>query len=97
MVQVLDVVERTNSVSGNPFRVVIVGGAAQVVFSKEGKPRVDTVRAGIPSNLPTEVLTNLIGSELPGKIEKQECEPYTFTGSDGEEVTLDYRWQYAAE
>ena len=97
MVQVLDVVERTNSVSGNTFRVVIVGSDAQVVFSKDGNPRVDAVKTGIPSNLPIEALQALIGSELPGKIEKQECEPYTFTGSDGEEVTLDYRWQYVAE
>ena len=96
MVQVLEVVERTSS-TGNTFRVVIVGSDAQVVFSKEGKPRVDAVKAGIPSNLPIEALQALIGSKLPGKIEKQECEPYTFIGSDGEEITLDYRWQYVAE
>lgn len=96
MVQVLEVVERTSS-TGNTFRVVIVGSDAQVVFSKDGKPRVDSVKAGIPSNLPTEALKALIGNKLPGKIEKQECEPYTFIGNDGEEITLDYRWQYAAE
>ena len=96
MVQVLEVVERTSS-KGNTFRVVIVGSDAQVVYSKDGKPRVDAVKAGIPSNLPTEALKALIGNKLPGKIEKQECEPYTFIGNDGEEVTLDYRWQYAAE
>ena len=96
MVQVLEVVERV-STSGNTFRVVIVGSDAQIVFSKDGKPRVDSVKAGIPSNLPTEALKALIGNKLPGKIEKQECEPYTFIGSDGEEITLDYRWQYAAE
>ena len=96
MVQVLEVVERTSS-TGNTFRVVIVGSDAQVVYSKDGKPRVDAVKAGIPSNLPTEALKALIGNKLPGKIEKQECEPYTFIGNDGEEVTLDYRWQYAAE
>ena len=96
MVQVLEVVERTSS-KGNTFRVVIVGSDAQVVYSKDGKPRVDAVKAGIPSNLPTEALKALIGNKLPGKIEKQECEPYTFIGNDGEEITLDYRWQYAAE
>ena len=96
MVQVLEVVERTSS-TGNTFRVVIVGSDAQVVFSKDGKPRVDSVKAGIPSNLPTEALRGLIGSKLPGKIEKEECEPYTFTGSNGEDITLDYRWQYVAE
>ena len=96
MVQVLGVVERT-SATGNTFRVVIVGSDAQVVFSKDGNPRFDAVKTGIPSNLPIEALQALIGSKLPGKIVKQECEPYTFTGSDGEEITLDYRWQYAAE
>ena len=96
MVQVLGVVERT-SATGNTFRVVIVGSDAQVVFSKEGNPRVDAVKSGIPSNLPIEALQALIGSKLPGGIVKEECEPYTFTGSDGEEVTLDYRWKYAAE
>lgn len=96
MVQVLGVVERT-SAKGNTFRVVIVGGDVQVVFSEEGNPRFDAVKTGIPSNLPIEALQALIGSTLPGKIEKQECEPYTFTGSDGEDVTLDYRWQYVAE
>ena len=96
MVQVLEVVERTSS-TGNTFRVVIVGSDAQVVFSKDGKPRVDAVKAGIPSNLPTEALKALIGNKLPGKIEKQECEPYTFISNNGEEITLDYRWQYVAE
>ena len=96
MVQVLEVVERT-SFAGNTFRVVIVGSDVQVVFSKEGNARIDAVKSGIPSNLPMLALQALIGSKLPGKIEKQECEPYTFTGSDGEEVTLDYRWQYVAE
>ena len=96
MVQVLGVVERT-SATGNTFRVVIVGSDAQVVFSKEGHPRFDAVKTGIPSNLPIEALQELIGSKLPGKIEKQECEPYTFIGSDGTEITLDYRWQYVAE
>ena len=96
MVQVLEVVERTSS-TGNTFRVVIVGSDAQVVFSKDGNPRVDAVKSGIPSNLPIEALQALIGSKLPGKIEKQECEPYTFIGTNGEEITLDYRWQYVAE
>ena len=96
MVQVLGVVERT-SATGNTFRVVIVGSDAQVVFSKDGNPRVDAVKTGIPSNLPIEALQALIGSKLPGGIVKEECEPYTFTGSDGEEVTLDYRWKYVAE
>lgn len=96
MVQVLGVVERTSS-TGNTFRVVIVGSDVQVVFSEEGNPRFDAVKTGIPSNLPIEALQALVGSKLPGKIVKQECEPYTFTGSDGEDVTLDYRWQYAAE
>ena len=96
MVQVLGVVERTSS-TGNTFRVVIVGSDAQVVFSKEGNARIDAVKSGIPSNLPIEALQALIGNSLPGRIEKQECEPYTFIGNDGEEITLDYRWQYAAE
>ena len=96
MVQVLGVVERT-SATGNTFRVVIVGSDVQVVFSEEGNARIDAVKAGIPSNLPTEALKALIGNKLPGKIEKEECEPYTFIGSDGEEITLDYRWQYVAE
>ena len=96
MVQVLGVVERTSS-KGNTFRVVIVGNDVQVVFSEEGNPRFDAVKTGIPSNLPIEALQALIGSKLPGVIVKEECEPYTFTGSDGEDVTLDYRWQYVAE
>ena len=96
MVKVLGVVERT-SAKGNTFRVVIVGGDVQVVFSEEGNPRFDAVKTGIPSNLPIEALQALIGSTLPGGIVKEECEPYTFTGSDGEDVTLDYRWKYAAE
>ena len=96
MVQVLGVVERT-SAKGNTFRVVLVGGDVQVVFSEEGNPRFDAVKTGIPSNLPIEALQELIGTSLPGKIVKEECEPYTFTGSDGEDVTLDYRWKYAAE
>lgn len=40
----------------------------------------------------------LIGSEFPGIIMKQECEPYEYTISDtGEVITLNHRYVYLPE
>jgi len=41
---------------------------------------------------------NPVGSELPGKIEKVECEPYEYTVQQtGEILVLNYRYSFVAE
>ena len=47
---------------------------------------------------PSSTIKSLIGSEFPGSIVKEECEPYEYTIQDtGEIITLSHRYVYRAE
>ncbi len=40
----------------------------------------------------------MIGTQIPGSIEKQECEPYEYVVQEtGEEIILSHRWVYLPE
>lgn len=95
VVTVLSVEERVAS-NGTEFRAVIVK-APPTVYTNENGNYIASPQAGIPSNLPKTYLDTLIGKELPGKIIREECEPYEWFNPDTwEEVTLNYKYKYVA-
>ena len=95
-VTVLSIEERLSK-EGKDFRVVIVEGVPTVYTRSDGSSYTTKVKVGIPSNLPKTYLDTLIGKELPGKIIKEECEPYEWFNPDTwEEVTLNYKYKYVA-
>lgn len=84
---------------GEKFFGLIVQGGIEAVKSKEtGRTYLTarTARVSCTFNEPTCV--SLIGTKLPGTIQKVEVEPYEYTIPDtGEIVELNYRFEFMSE
>ncbi len=98
MVQIVKYVKRTNSL-GEEFLALILQGGLELVKSKEtGRYYATAKSASITSTFTEEVCKALIGQEIPGSIQKIECEPYEYTIKEtGEVVELSHRWEYQKE
>ena len=97
MVTIVEVAERT-AANGNTFCSVMVAGDASVYTNAEGKASLVALKASIPSNLPKDVLEGMIGSKLPGKVERVDTEPYQWTNPNtGEELTLSHTYRYVPD
>lgn len=98
MVRIIDFRVRMNG-EGEPFNALIVQGGIELVQSKEtGLYYATAKKASIPSTFDEKTCESLIGQELPGTVEKTECEPYEYTDeSTGEVMTLSHRWVFVKE
>ncbi|MFP3598441.1 hypothetical protein [Chryseobacterium sp. SIMBA_029] len=81
------------------FFVLEVSGGIEMVLSKTtGMYYATSKKATITSTFNEETCKSLVGSEFPGSIVKEECEPYEYTIQDtGEFITLSHRYVYRAE
>ena len=70
-----------------------------MVKSKEtGNFYVTAKKAFIPSTFDEDVCASLVGTQMPGGIVKEVCEPFNYTVKEtGEEITLNHRWVYKSE
>jgi hypothetical protein len=95
MVTVKNVQERKSN-EGKTFLVLELEAGLEIATSKAtGKPYATTRRCSIPCTMDKESARQLIGTALPGTIEKVSCEPYDYQIPDsGETVTLDYSYAY---
>ena len=98
MVRIINYKQRDKE-DGTTFFVLELQGGIEMVKSKEtGNFYATAKRAFIPSTFDEEVCAALIGTEMPGKIVKEACDPFTYTIKEtGEEVTLEHRWVYDTE
>jgi len=98
MVKIVAVAERENS-AGEKFYALILQGGVEMVMSKEtGRYYATAKTASVTSTFTKETCESLIGSEMPGSIQKQKCDPYEFVNPDtGEIVQREHRWVYARE
>ena len=98
MVRIINYKERVRE-DGEPFFVLELQGGIQMVKSQQtNKFYVTAKKATIPSTFDEVTCKALIGTELPGTIEKVECDPYEYTIKDtGEVIQLDYRYEYSEE
>jgi hypothetical protein len=59
---------------------------------------VTSKKCSIPSTFDEVTCKAMIGEKIPGTIQKQGCEPYTFVVKEtGEILELNYRWAYLPE
>lgn len=81
------------------FFVLELSGGVEMVLSKTtGQFYATSKKATITSTFDEETCQSLIGSEFPGSIVKEECEPYEYTIQDtGEIITLSHRYVYKGE
>lgn len=95
MVKIIDVKTITTE-TGKAFSMLVVqGGLEPLVSNKTGKIYLTMRKANVPTTFDAITCNSLIGTELPGKVEKVACEPYEYTVKEtGEIMTLKHNWQY---
>lgn len=98
MVKIIDVKTITTE-EGKEFNMLVVQGSLEPLLSnKTGKIYFTMRKANISTTFDEATCKSLVGSELPGKVEKVECEPYEYTVKEtGEILTLNHNWQYIDE
>ena len=98
MVRIINYKKRETE-DGKEFFVLELQGGIEMVKSKEtGKFYVTARKASISSTFDELTCQALIGTELPGKVEKMECEAYEYVIKDtGEVITLTHRFEYVEE
>ena len=98
MLRIINYKERKRE-DGEVFLVLELQGGIEMVKSQITKQFYATARkTTISVTFNEETCKALIGQELPGKIEKVDCDPYEFTIKDtGEIIQLDYRYEYTPE
>ena len=98
MVTIVDFVKRQNK-EGQEFNALILQGGIELVKSQETQRWYATAKkASITSTFDDAMCQSLIGQQIPGSVQRVECEPYDFTVKDtGEIVSLTHRWVYAKE
>lgn len=98
MVRIIDYKKRETE-DGKEFFVLELQGGIEMVKSKEtGKFYVTARKGSISSTFDELTCQALIGTELPGKVEKVACAPYEYVIKDtGEVITLTHRFEYVEE
>lgn len=91
--------QKRQAEDGKVFFVLELQGGIEMVKSAEtGKFYITARKASISSTFDEVTCQALIGTELPGKVEKVTCEPYDYTIKDtGEVITLTHRYEYVEE
>ena len=98
MVRIINYKEREKEDGTSFFLLELQGGIQMVKSQESGRFYATAKRAFISSTFDELTCEALIGSEMPGKIIKEECEPYDYLIKEtGEEITLSHRWVYAPE
>lgn len=98
MVTIVEYAARTRS-DGSVFFALVLQGGIELVKSKQTDRFYATVKkASIPSTFDEATCKASIGQQFPGTVQKQSCEPYTYTVKEtGEMLVLNYRWAYLPE
>jgi hypothetical protein len=96
MVTIVDTQERTNSLTGEKFNVLILQGDLDIVQSAEGRFYATARKTSISATFDQATCKMMIGRTLPGSIIKQACEPYDYTiQQTGEVIQLSHRYGYS--
>lgn len=95
MVTIVDFVKRTN-IDDVEFNSLILQGGIELVKSRQtGRYYATAKKTSISCTFDDAMCQSLIGTKIPGSVQRVECEPYEFVArSTGEIVTLTHRWVY---
>lgn len=98
MVRIINYKERKVE-DGRIFFVLELQGGVEMVKSQQTNQFYATAKkAFITSTFDEETCMALVGTSMPGKIEKEECEPFEYTVKEtGEVIVLNHRYVYMPE
>ena len=83
---------------GKAFNSLVLQGGVEVIHSASGNIYATARKANLASAFDAETCQSLIGTELAGSIEKQDCEPYEYTvPQTGEILVLSYHYSFVPE
>lgn len=98
MVKIVDFVKRTNKEGREFFALILQSGIELVKSRNTGRWYATAKKTSITSTFDDAMCQSLIGTQIPGSVQRVECDPYDFTIRDtGEVVTLNHRWVYEKE
>jgi hypothetical protein len=90
--------QRRQTSEGKQFLVLQIEGDLQIQFSSSGRQYASVPKCNIPCSFDELTASNLIGTTMPGTIERIQCEPYNFTNpTTGEMTVLDFKYIYRPE
>jgi hypothetical protein len=80
------------------FKVIVLQGKVEVALSQTtGRPYLTARKTSIPFTFSEEFAEKLIGTQLPGEIERVDCEEYEFqVPGTKKKLKFTYRFQYNA-
>lgn len=92
-------VEKRKNKKDEDFNVLIIQGGVEAVVSKEsGKPYLTVRKTSIPCTFDDEFAQSMVGSELPGEIQRKDCEEYTYEiPGTKDKVKLSHTYVYSPE
>jgi len=98
MVTIVDFTQRKNS-EGKDFYSLILQGGIEMVKSKTTDRYYATAkRCSITSTFDETTAKAMVGEKIPGSVQKQNCEPYSYVVKEtGEIMELTHRWVYLPE
>src|SRR5690606_32205241 len=95
MVTIVNYKERQKDDGTSFFLLELQGGIEMTQSKTTGMFYATAKKAIIPSTFDEATCKGLIGTQISGSIEKQECEPYEYVVQEtGEEIILSHRWVY---
>lgn len=98
MVRIVNYQKRQTEEGKEFFTLELQGGIEMVKSQQTGKFYVTARKASIPSTFDEQTCIALIGTELPGKVQKVACEPYDYVIKEtGETLTLSHKYEYMEE
>jgi hypothetical protein len=80
------------------FKVLVLQGKVEVAISQTtGRPYLTARKTSVPFTFGEEYAQSLVGTQLPGEIERLECEEYEFkVPGTKKKLVFTHRYQYNA-
>lgn len=91
--------KQCESKDGKQFVALEIQGELRLVQSETtGKFYLTANKTSISTSFPLQVCQTLLGKQLPGNVDKVECEPYEYVNKEtGEVMTLLHTYVYSPE
>ena len=99
MITVVNYAVRQRKEDGSTFIALILQGGLSLVQSKNTGSFYATVKqCSVPSTFDEETAKTMVGEQVPGSVQRMNCEPYDWTNKEtGEVLELSHRWVYVPE
>lgn len=95
MVTIIGTELKQNSKNETFVALVLQDGLTMVQSKTTGRFYATARKTSITSTFDEQTAKSLIGTKMPGKIEKMPCELYDYVVKEtGEMLTLDHTWNY---